>query len=501
VNLNRMQLSRGVTTRACALGILLAATGIAHPQAITPEVENARIERVIGGLRPSVAIKGQPSARWTLAERMASSHVPAVSVAVIDKGKIAWARGFGVKEADKTDPVTTSTLFEAQSISKAITATAALALVSSGHLSLDTPVNTYLKPWKIPDNEYQTTEKVTLRRILCHTSGLTVGGFAGYRSGDSIPTLLQVLNGEKPANNPPIRVDFIPGSKFRYSGGGIVVLQQLLIDQTGLSFPDLMNKLVLTPTGMTRSTFEQPLPEARWADAVSGHDSDGKVIKGRWPIHPEMAAAGLWTTPTDLAKWALQVTAAWKGQGNSLFSKTIATDMLSVQMEPYGLGVELRGAGPTLEFSHAGSNSGFRAMVVMFPTEGKGAVIMANGDGGDAIIGQLLTSIAMEYQWPSRTQVEREVIPLSVESQDAIMGVYSLRPGPSGEKVTFEVTRKNGTLFGQIKGLGPRPPQTLFPSNPTSFFTMGGMDFSFTLDSSGRAINITFGDIVGTRIP
>jgi CubicO group peptidase (beta-lactamase class C family) len=249
VNLNRMQLSKGATTWACALGILLTATGVANAQAITPEVENTRIERVLGGLRPSVAIRGRPSARWTLAERMASSHVPAVSVAVIDGGKIAWARAFGVSEADKTDPVTTSTLFEAQSISKAITATAALALVSSGRLSLDAPVNTYLKSWKIPDNEYQTTEKVTLRRILSHTSGLTVGGFAGYRSGDSIPTLLQVLNGEKPATNPPIRVDFIPGSKFRYSGGGIVVLQQLLTDQTGLPFPDLMKKLVLTPLG------------------------------------------------------------------------------------------------------------------------------------------------------------------------------------------------------------------------------------------------------------
>ena len=167
---------------------------------------------------------------------------------------------------------------------------------------MDKPVNDYLKSWKLPNNEYQIKEQVTLRRILSHSSGLTGGGFQGYRTGDPIPTLLQILDGEKPANNLPIRVDFTPGSKYSYSGGGLEVVQQLLIDVTGRAFPELMKHLVLNPAGMTMSTFQEPLPEARWGDAASGHDNEGAVIRGKWPIHPEMACCGLWATPTDLAK-------------------------------------------------------------------------------------------------------------------------------------------------------------------------------------------------------
>ncbi len=203
-------------------------------------------------------------------------------------------------------------------------------------------------------------------------------------------------------------------------------MQQLLMDITGQPFPALMKRLVLAPSGMTLSTYEQPLPEARWSDAASGHDGAGAVIKGKWPIHPEMAAGGLWTTPTDLAKWALEITDAWNGSEGKLFAKPIATEMLTDQKAPYGLGVELAGTGQSLEFSHGGSNSGFRAFLVMFPAVGKGAVIMANGDRADLIIGNLLTSIASEYHWPARMQTLREVVPLSNAQLDALIGVYSL---------------------------------------------------------------------------
>jgi CubicO group peptidase (beta-lactamase class C family) len=417
---------------------------------------------------------------------------------VIHNGQIAWARGFGIKEAGTTGPVITSTLFEAQSISKAVTATATLVLVNSGRLSLDESPNIYLKSWKLPYNDYQAHEKVTLRRILSHSSGLTVGGFAGYRAGEPLPSLSQILDGSQPANNPPVRVDFTPGSKFRYSGGGAEVMQQLLMDVTGQSFPELMKRLVLAPVGMTLSSYEQPLPEARWAEAATGHDGEGDVINGKWPIHPEMAAGGLWTTPTDLAKWALVITRAWKGEPNELFSKRIATEMLTVQKAPYGLGVEVQGTGPSLEFSHAGSNSGFRALVVMFPAVGKGAVIMANGDRADWIIGNLIKSIAGEYHWPALTQTEREVVPLSTAQLDALVGIYSLPPGPSSEPVTYEISRTGNRLFAELKGLGSYPKYELFPSNAISFFSTSGLNIDFTLDA-GRATSLKMGEIPGIR--
>jgi len=474
------------------------ATGIAKPQVSQQGAPEARIERVLSGLRPPVAIKGQPPEKWTLAEGMAQSHVPGISIAVIDNGQIDWARGFGVKQAGTADPVSTSTLFEAQSISKAVTATATLVLVNSGRLSLDKSPNDYLKSWKLAYNEYQAQEEVTLRRILSHSSGLTVGGFAGYRVGEPLPSLLQILNGEKPANNPPIRVDFVPGSKFGYSGGGAEVMQQLLLDVTGQPFPELMKRLVLTPVGRTSSSYEQPLPQARWAEAASGHDGEGTVVKGKWPIQPEMAAGGLWTTPTDLAKWELAITSAWKGEQNKLFSKRIATEMLTVQKAPYGLGVEVEGTGPSLEFSHGGSNFGFRAQVVMFPAVGKGAVIMANGDRADWVISSLIKSIASEYDWPALKQTEREVVPLSTAQLDVLVGVYSLPPGPSAEPVTYEITRTGNRLFAELKGLGSYPKYELFPSSATSFFSTSGLNVDFTLDA-GRATSLKMGEIPGTR--
>jgi CubicO group peptidase (beta-lactamase class C family) len=486
---------------AYVLMVFLAVAGFAKPQTGHEDPGEAKIERVLSGLRPPIAIKGQPPVRWTLAERMADSHVPGLSIAVIDDGKIAWARGFGVREAGTNEPLTTSTLFEAQSISKAVAATATLVLVNSKRLSLDESPNAYLKSWKLPYNEFQEHEKVTLRRILSHSSGLTVGGFAGYRTGDPLPTLVQILNGEKPANNEPVRVDFVPGSRFRYSGGGAEVMQQLLMDVTGQPFPELMKRLVLGPAGMTLSTYEQPLPEARWFEAASGHDGEGVVIKGKWPIQPEMAAGGLWTTPTDLAKWALEITTAWSGGESKLFSKSIATEMLTVQQAPYGLGVEVHGTGPSLEFSHGGSNSGFRALLVMFPAVGKGAVIMANGDRADFVIRYLITAIASEYDWPARMQTEREVVSLSNAQLDALVGAYSLGPGPSGEPVTYEVTRDGNRVFTELKGFGSYPKVEIFPASATSFFSLVGLNVNFTLDSSGRATSLKMGEIMGVRKP
>jgi CubicO group peptidase (beta-lactamase class C family) len=496
---NRKSVFQGAKKLAVISIMLLAAAGIAKPQTGGDASGEARIERVLNGLRPPIAIKGRPPVRWTLAERMAEGHVPGLSVTVIDNGRIAWARGFGVKEAGTNEPVTTSTLFEAQSISKAVTATATLVLVNSGRLSLSETPNAYLKSWKLPYNEYQAQEKVTLRRILSHSSGLNVGSFAGYRTGEALPTLLQILNGQKPANNPPVRVEFTPGSMFRYSGGGAEVMQQLLMDVTGQPFPELMKRLVLAPAGMTLSTYEQPLPEARWSEAASGHDGEGAVIKGKWPIQPEMAAGGLWTTPTDLARWALEITKAWTGNGSKLFSKSIATEMLTVEKAPYGLGVEVQGTGPSLEFSHAGSNSGFRALVVMLPAVGKGAVIMANGDRADFVIRNLITTIASEYNWPARMQTEREVVSLSNAQLDALVGIYSLPPGPSGAPVTYEVTREGNKLFTELKGLGSYRKGEIFPASATSFFSLVGLDVNFTLDSSGRATSLKMGEIRGIR--
>lgn len=235
---------------------------------------------MVNGLRPSITITGEGPVRWTLADRMAHHKVPGLSVAVIDSGRIVWARGFGVKEAGGTDSVTTETLFQAGSISKPTFAVGLMRLVQDGRLSLDEDVNVKLTSWKVPENRFTATEKVTLRRLLSHNAGLTVHGFPGYEAGTPVPTVVQVLDGIKPANTAAVRVDTFPGAISRYSGGGTTVAMLVTTDVTQKSFPALMKELILGPAGMRHSTYDNPLPDTLAAGAATGTYSDGKLVKG-----------------------------------------------------------------------------------------------------------------------------------------------------------------------------------------------------------------------------
>jgi len=167
--------------------------------------------------------------------------------------------GSGLRDVDSNKPVNTETMFEAGSISKAIASMGAMWLVQQNRLSLDRDVNNDLTGWKVPENDLTTVSKVTLRGLLSHSAGLSPSGFRGYTSGEYLPTLVQVLNGEKPANSAAVRVEIEPGTAWRYSGGGYTVLQQLVEDVTGESFPHFMERTVFKKLDMSRSTYNQPL--------------------------------------------------------------------------------------------------------------------------------------------------------------------------------------------------------------------------------------------------
>ena len=446
--------------------------------------DTTRISNVVGGLRPPVEIEGKPAPHWTLAERMTHYKVPGVSIAVIEGGRIAWARGFGVKEAGKSDSVTPATLFQAASISKPVTATAMLRLVEQGTLNLDTNVNQYLKSWKVPDNKFTTTEKVTLRRIVSHTAGLTVHGFPGYATTDPIPTVVQVLDGVKPANTAPVRVDTTPGAIERYSGGGTTIMQQLLVDVTGKPFPALMQELVLGPVGMTSSTYEQPIPAARAPEAAHAHRQDGKEIPGGWHVYPEMAPAGLWTTPTDLLKWAIAITDARAGRSTTLLSQSMTQQMLTAQKNEIGLGPFVGGSGRNFHFGHGGDNEGFHAELVMYPELGAGAAVMTNGDGGPILIPEVLRSLAAEYGWPDYGAERVTAIKLDAKAVAGLVGTYML------QGLEARVVQDSGRLILRV----PRqlPDQELIPKSDTSF-VMGalGWQVAFKRDASGRATAIS----------
>jgi len=279
-----------------------------RPQAsgghLSPEDSDTRISRIENGLLPAAVIQGQSLPRMRLTDRMKHYHVPGVSIAVFDKGQILWARGFGLAEIPANKSVTPETLFQAASVSKSVTAFAALQLVQQKKLNLDDDVNRKLVSWKVPENEFIRNEKVTLRRLLSHTAGLNVASVGGYLVGEPLPTTVQILDGQKPANNEPIRVDRTPGKEFRYSGGGYVAVQLLLMDVTHKSFPELMHELVFEPLGMTHSTFEVPLRKSLWPEAAKPYASNGAPAEGGWPLgYPAMAPAGLWTPTLPVSPW------------------------------------------------------------------------------------------------------------------------------------------------------------------------------------------------------
>jgi CubicO group peptidase (beta-lactamase class C family) len=360
--------------------------------------DSERIQRIEQNTAVISQGENKPPLKLSLQNLMEKFNVPGLSIAVIDNFQIAWVKGYGVIGAGSKTPVTPKTLFQAGSISKPVTAAAALSMVEAGKLSLDQNVNDQLKSWKVPDNEFTQTQKVTLRRLMSHTAGLTIHGFPGYDVDAPLPTVVQVLNGEKPANTAPVRVDAIPGTKAVYSGGGVTIEQLLMIDVSGKPFPALLRETVLEKIGMSDSSFEQPLPPARAAATASGTYTDGKPVHGKWHVYPEMAAAGLWTTPTDLARFAIEIALSKNGKSNRILSQKMTNEMLTPVLDTVGLGFFLEKDNPGV-FGHNGADEGFQALLTMNYDTGKGVVIMADSDNGVAVAGQLLRSVASEYGW------------------------------------------------------------------------------------------------------
>ena len=446
-----------------------------------------RIHRVENGLIRAVVIKDRPVEKWNIIDQMKHYKVPGVSIAVINNYKIEWAKGYGVKEVGKEDVVTSGTLFQAASISKPVAASAALYFVEEGVLDLDENVNDRLGYWRIPDNKYTEEEKVTLRRLLSHSAGLTVHGFRGYAQGEKIPTVQQVLDGEDPSNSDAIRVDIVPGTQYRYSGGGFTVMQYMLTELMNKPFPQIMREVVLDPLNMKLSTYEQPLPENRRGEEAIAHRGNGKPIEGKWHSYPEMAAAGLWTTPSDLCRFAIELMLAYKGKSHKILSKEMANQMLTVQKGSYGLGIALRGEGENFSFSHGGGNEGFKCYLVAYPEKGQGAAIMTNSDSGSTLYPEILRSVANEYNWNDFQPNEKTLAEVDPSIYDLYSGKYKL---PSGVIVT--VTRENDRLYVQAPG---EDPEEFFPESETDFFSLeSDMQITFVKNEKGviEKINVNY---------
>ena len=449
-----------------SLAVAISALQVAAARTQTSVDPAPRIARIEQGLLPAVHVTNASPVKYTLAERLAFHKVPAVSVAFVENGKVAWARAYGVADVAAGTRATTDTLFQAASISKPLAALAVLRLVQDGKLALDEDVNLKLRSWKVPDSDFTKEEKVTLRRLLTHSAGTTVSGFPGYASTDAVPSTIQVLNGEKPANTAAVRVDVQPGTMMRYSGGGFTIMQLLVSDITGKSFPHVMREFVLDPVGMTASTYEQPLPASMKARATLAYMRSGDPVAGGPHTYPEMAAAGLWTTPSELAKVAIELEAAFEGRSSRVLSLATIKQMLTHQRDGYGLGIAVSGEGAALRFGHNGANAGYRCQWTHYPNRHQGVIVMTNSDAGGEVMSELVRAIAAEYDWPDFKPVQRTRATIDPSALPALAAVYQ------GERsLTATVTHENGRLFIQAPPLGSNPVE-LHPLNPSEFFVL-----------------------------
>lgn len=338
---------------------------------------------------------------YTLGELLDRLHVPGVSVAVIQDFTIHWAKAWGVADARTGVPVNTRTLFQAASMSKPVAAMASLRSVQDGKFELDQDINTILKSWRMPASGFTEHSAVTPRALLSHTSGAGDGfGFPGYPPSAPLPALPQILDGLSPSNVGKVRLERQPLTAYKYSGGGVTIQQLALMDVLGKPFPQIMRETVLDPIGMEDSTYQQPLPR-EWEDrAAHAHDSSGHVMDAKWHVYPEMAAAGLWTTPTDLAKFLIEVQLELRGKSNHVLTQKMAQEMVTpVGVGPYAVGFTIEKLGEGWYFGHIGSNWGFRSEMLAHRLKGYGLVVMTNGDNGSALAREIRTRVTRAYGW------------------------------------------------------------------------------------------------------
>ena len=378
-------------------------------------------------VRQSVSLEGQPPrdiafymaaiegvqqagdgdfAHLTLAALMNEFRVPGVSVAVIRDFEIHWAKGYGVADVETGDPVDTDTMFQAASISKPVAAMASLKAVQDGLFGLDDDINDILESWVLDGAGFTRDRPVTPRSLMSHVSGLGDGfGFPGYEPTDPLPSTVQILEGHELSNVGPVFMERPPMTLQEYSGGGVTVMQLAISDARDRAFEDILRDDVLEPIGMTNSSFEQPLSPEHDTFAARAHDANGRSMGSKWHVYPEMAAAGLWTTPSDLARFAIEVQKSAVGQSNRVLSRTTVQEMLSpVGVGPYAVGFMVGQVGEGWYFQHGGGNWGFRCILMAHKVKGYGLAVMTNAQGGGQVRSEIARRIQVAYEWDSMAE-------------------------------------------------------------------------------------------------
>ena len=445
-------------------------------------------------LRARIEAAQAPSAEnelaaMTIEELMEHLGVPGVSIAVIHDFEVHWARGYGVADVETGAPVDVETMFQAASISKPVAAMGTLDAVEDGLFGLDDDINDILTSWTLDGGAFTATSPVTPRTLTSHTSGLgDAFGFPGYDPDAPLPTVVEILDGGERSNVRRVFMERAPYEAYEYSGGGVTVMQLALQDARGEPFAELMQHRVLDPIGMTRSSFRQPISAEHDRNAARAHDGEGRSRGPKWHVYPEMAAAGLWTTPTDLARFAIEVQKSVRGESNRVLSRETAREMIiPVGVGDFAVGFSLRKQGEGWYFQHGGSNWGFRATLLAHTVKGYGLAIMTNADRGGQAAAELSRRIQAAYEWDSMAPpVPRGYAPPPVRTEITLeaavlaryVGTYLM------EDEEISVTLEGSQLFVQPRGEARFP---IFAESETDFFLeVIDAQLSFTHDADGE---------------
>lgn len=495
--------TRRPASAACRAVLVAGLLCMGHLPAATPRpAATPVLARLADRLRPAALEVDAPLPRWSLAERMAHHRVPGVAIAVVRDGRLVEAAGFGVRVAGTQDRVDADTVFSVGSVSKVVAAATALRLVSDGRLDLDADVNASLKSWRIPAADGWPGAQVSLRMLMSHTAGLSVWGFEDYQPGEALPDLLQVLNGVPPAKNAPVRIVYRPGTRMRYSGGGVTIEQVLLEDTSGRPFGQLAREEVFAPLGMARSTFTNPLPPG-WGNIAHAHDGTGAraALPRGWEAFAEPAASGLWSSANDLGAFVAALIRSYRCDGGYLPRPLAVQMMTEVAPSLHGLGPRLEGTGLARMFHHGGSNDSYRAWIEGHLETGDGFVILTNGTGGARLAAEIRHALSDALGTGLNPLVRTLPAGTPMLERAGFDGHYRMTPLPIELKGNLEghfdserlqVSIAEGRLVLRADAAGT--PLVLAPLAPGRFLGPGDLmplQYRFHRDATGAVTALT----------
>ena len=483
--------------RIILLTILIITIGIQQTKCQNRKystVVEKRIEQVENNLAGWVLTGADD--RWTLEERMKKYNITGLSIAVVNNHQIEWARGYGFSSTLREKTVTEKTLFQAGSISKSLNSLGVLLLAQEKKLSLNQDINNYLSHWKFPYDSISSGKVITMIQLLSHTAGVTVSGFPGYKTSDTLPGVVQILDGLPPANTGPVRSGFVPGEVFSYSGGGTTILQLIITEVSDKAYDEFMQERVLDKLGMKESFFTQPPPDSKRCLLATGYLSDGTEVEGKYHIYPEQAAAGLWTTPTDLCRYIIETQLSYNGKSSLVLSPEMTRLRLTPVKDDAALGVFVnsRVTGSYKYFNHNGGNEGFCCTAIGCLNNGKGVVIMTNTHyNNTGILEEIANSVATVYSWKDYYLPEKKNV---IEPDQSVLAKYAGNYDANG-RIFIITLSDSGLLVSTSEGKC----WPVYFTGPDEFFVRESKGtLKFLLDENQLVTGFSGKDIKATKI-